>query len=86
MNPGQPEQRKRTVTKAEYTLAEGREILLIPDFAVSRGSRLDKVLARASDAPLRAGNRLALLKNGPHTYDDWIEAISRAKRWIGPGP
>src|SRR5919199_6860654 len=48
----------------------------------ARGARLDKALARASDAPLRQGNRLTLLQNGPRTYDDWLEAISRAERWI----
>jgi cardiolipin synthase len=48
----------------------------------SRGGRLDRALARASGAPLREGNRLALLKNGPHTYDDWLAAIARAQRWI----
>jgi cardiolipin synthase len=59
-----------------------REDLPIPEYAASRGSRLDRVLARASDAPLRKGNRLALLKNGPNTYDDWLAAIARAQRWI----
>jgi cardiolipin synthase A/B len=58
------------------------EDLPIPEYAESRGGRLDRVLARASDAPLRKGNRLALLKNGPHTYDDWLQAISRAEHWI----
>jgi cardiolipin synthase A/B len=48
----------------------------------SRGGRLDRALARTSDAPLTEGNRLALLKNGPDTYDDWFAAISRAERWI----
>ena len=47
-----------------------------------RRERLDKALARTSDAPLRIGNRLALLQNGPDTYDDWIAAIGRAKRWV----
>src|SRR5947209_11565531 len=47
-----------------------------------RGVRMDSALARASDAPLREGNRLALLENGPQTYDDWLTAISRAKRWV----
>ena len=46
------------------------------------GERLDKALARTSDAPLREGNRLELLKNGPHTYDDWLAAIARARRWV----
>ena len=41
-----------------------------------------RVLGRVSDAPLREGNRLALLKNGPDTYDDWLAAIGRAERWV----
>ena len=40
------------------------------------GARLERVLARASEAPLREGNSLELLKNGPKTYDDWLQAIS----------
>ncbi len=32
--------------------------------------------ARTSDAPLRKGNHLSLLRNGPNTFDDWLEAIS----------
>src|SRR3712207_4922424 len=47
-----------------------------------RGGRLDRALARASGAPLRKGNKLALLKNGPNTYDDWLAAIARAQRWV----
>jgi cardiolipin synthase A/B len=43
---------------------------------------VDRALARTSDAPLREGNRLELLKNGPHTYDDWLAAIARARRWV----
>ncbi len=46
------------------------------------GDRLDRALARASDAPLREGNRLVLLKDGPDTYDDWLAEISRAERWV----
>src|SRR5829696_2239315 len=49
---------------------------------VPRGERLDRALARASDAPLRGGNRLRLLKDGPNTYDDWLAEIARAKRWV----
>jgi hypothetical protein len=41
----------------------------IPEYAATRGARLERVLDRASDAPLREGNRLELLKNGPKTYD-----------------
>jgi cardiolipin synthase len=43
---------------------------------------VDRALARTSDAPLREGNRLDLLKNGPQTYDDWLAAIARARRWV----
>ncbi|MDQ3835123.1 MAG: phospholipase D-like domain-containing protein [Actinomycetota bacterium] len=49
---------------------------------VSRGERLDRALARASDAPLRVDNQLRLLKDGPITYDDWLTEIGRAKHWI----
>ena len=59
-----------------------REDFAIPEYAASRGTRLDRVLARASDAPIRAGNKLTLLKNGPDTYEDWLRAITKAKRWI----
>jgi len=48
----------------------------------SRRARVDRGLARTSDAPLREGNRLELLENGPHTYDDWLAAIARARRWV----
>lgn len=44
--------------------------------------RLDKALARTSDAPLRTGNRLDLLQNGPDTYDDWLGSIGRAEKWV----
>jgi cardiolipin synthase A/B len=68
------------------TLTEGRQIqpdnLSIPDYVASRGARLEGILGRVSDAPLRDGNSIALLKNGPDTYDDWLAAISRAERWI----
>ena len=59
-----------------------RENLVIPDYAASRGARLEGILGRVSDAPLHPGNHLTLHKNGPDTYDDWLEAISRAERWI----
>src|ERR671921_1406099 len=48
----------------------------------SHGGRLDIALARASDAPLREGNRLRLLKDGPNTYDDWLAEIARAECWV----
>ncbi|HEX5849763.1 MAG TPA: phospholipase D-like domain-containing protein [Rubrobacter sp.] len=54
----------------------------VPDYAAQRGARLEGILGRVSDAPLRQNNGISLLKNGPDTYDDWLTAISRAKRWI----
>src|SRR5215216_6249573 len=44
--------------------------------------RVQRAFERVSDAPLREGNRLSLLKNGPQTYDEWLEEIGRAKKWI----
>ena len=43
---------------------------------------MDRALARVSDAPLREGNRITLLKDGPNTYDDWLAEIARAERWV----
>jgi hypothetical protein len=40
--------------------------LFAGEVAAQRG-RLDSALARASDAPLRDGNHLELLRNGPDT-------------------
>ena len=54
------------------------ENLTTPEYAASRGARLEGILGRVSDAPLREGNSIQLLKNGPDTYDDWLEAIARA--------
>lgn len=48
--------------------------------STARGGSLVRELARTSAAPLREGNRLALLKNGPTTYDYWLAAIARARR------
>ena len=48
----------------------------------SSRDRLDRAFGRASDAPLRPGNRLTLLKNGPETFDEWLEEIGRAEKWI----
>ncbi len=58
------------------------EELHVPEYAASRGARLEGILGRVSDAPLRDGNRLVLLKNGPDTYEDWLAAIARARSWI----
>jgi cardiolipin synthase A/B len=58
-----------------------RSLFFSGEVAAQRG-RLDRSLARASDAPLRDGNRLELLRNGPDTYEDWLEAIAGAQRWV----
>ncbi|HSK82113.1 MAG TPA: phospholipase D-like domain-containing protein [Rubrobacter sp.] len=60
----------------------GNEDLNVPEYAASRGARLEGILGRVSDAPLRDGNQIELLKNGPDTYEDWLAAIARAKRWV----
>ena len=52
------------------------------DEAAAPRGRLDSALARASDAPLRGGNHLELLRNGPDTYEDWLAAIAGARRWV----
>ncbi len=44
--------------------------------------RIYKAVTRTSDAPLREGNRLTLLKDGPATYDDWLGAIGEAEHWV----
>ena len=43
---------------------------------------VEHALARTSDATLREGNSLVLLENGPDTYEDWLAAIGRARRWV----
>jgi cardiolipin synthase A/B len=48
----------------------------------SSEERVERVFKRVSDAPLWEGNRLSLLKNGPQTFDEWLEEIGRAKKWI----
>lgn len=45
-------------------------------------SRLDRAMARVSDSPLRYGNDLSLLENGPTTYEDWLAEIRNAQRWV----
>ena len=51
----------------------------VPEYAASRGARLEGILGRVSDAPLRDGNSIELLKNGPDTYDHWLQAIAGAQ-------
>ena len=62
--------------------ARGHEPTAPTTRSTQSGERLDKAMARTSDAPLRSGNRLDLLQNGPDTYDDWIAAIGRAEKWV----
>ncbi|AHY46244.1 Phosphatidylserine/phosphatidylglycerophosphate/cardiolipin synthase-related enzyme [Rubrobacter radiotolerans] len=47
-----------------------------------RTESLDRAFRRASEAPLRSGNRLTLLRNGPETLDEWLERIEAAERWV----
>src|SRR5919112_3686379 len=77
-----------TVTRAQGGLIlsqdqeSGQEELTVPEYVASREARLEGILGRVSDAPLRDGNKVALLRNGPDTYEDWLAAIARAQRWI----
>ncbi len=41
-----------------------QEDLDVPEYAAARGARLEGILGRVSDAPLRDGNSIQLLKNG----------------------
>src|SRR5215208_6773064 len=76
----------RPKTRGGSILSQDHELqpdnLSIPDYVASRGARLEGILGRVSDAPLREGNRIALLRNGPDTYDDWLAAIAGTERWI----
>jgi cardiolipin synthase A/B len=47
-----------------------------------RGGRFRRAMWRTSDAPLRHGNEIGLLKNGPAAYEDWLLAIGGARRWV----
>ncbi len=42
----------------------------------------NRSMTRISCAPLREGNALSLLRNGPATYEDWLAAIGAAQRWV----
>jgi cardiolipin synthase len=48
----------------------------------AKGERFERAMWRTSDAPLRHGNEIGLLKNGPATYEDWLAAIAGARRWV----
>jgi phosphatidylserine/phosphatidylglycerophosphate/cardiolipin synthase-like enzyme len=44
--------------------------------------RWEQALARAGHAPRRPGNRLTLLRDGVQTYDQWLDRIGNAQRWV----
>ncbi len=46
------------------------------------GDGVYRAMERVSDAPLRHGNELELLRNGPATYKAWLAAIEGAKGWV----
>ena len=48
----------------------------------SWGEPLNRALGRASDASLRPGNRLTLLRNGPEAFEEWLDEIGRAEKWV----
>jgi cardiolipin synthase A/B len=47
-----------------------------------RADRWEQALARAGHAPRREGNRLTLLRDGIQTFDQWIDRIAGARRWV----
>lgn len=65
---------------------DSRDLMSSPDKGTKTGMpggvRLDRALARTSDAPLRTNNDISLLKDGAETFDDWLAAIDKAERWI----
>ena len=42
----------------------------------------DQAFSRTAGAPLIAGNRVTLLRDAAENYPAWLDAISRAERWI----
>src|ERR671910_917250 len=47
-----------------------------------QGGRFRQAMWRTSNAPLRYGTEVGLLKNGPAAYEDWLAAIGGARRWV----
>ena len=80
-----PERRSAAVDKpvipAREPSEQDRAASMMPTLALPGGG-VDKALQRTSGASLWTGNRVALLQNGPDTYDDWLAAIGRAERWV----
>jgi cardiolipin synthase len=54
------------------------KLQLNPDHCAS----VSRAVTRLSEATLRDGNALTLLRNGPATYEDWLTAIKRAQQWV----
>ncbi|CAA9243952.1 MAG: putative phospholipase D family protein, partial [uncultured Chloroflexia bacterium] len=54
----------------------------VPSDTLPRDPGIQRALQRISNAELRTGNSLALLQDGPATFDDWLGAIGRARRWV----
>jgi phosphatidylserine/phosphatidylglycerophosphate/cardiolipin synthase-like enzyme len=81
MGPGKPPSTDQEATQMDASSYGTADTASVSESAPRR-ERLDRAVARTSDAPLREGNRLGLLKNGPSTYDDWLAAIGRAQRWV----
>lgn len=50
--------------------------------SVAYSDSVSRAVTRISDAPLRAGNALTLLRDGPATYEDWLTEIKRAQQWV----
>jgi hypothetical protein len=45
-----------------------------------QGGRFRRAMWRTSNAPLRHGNEIGLLKNGPAAFEDWLTVIGGARR------
>ncbi len=54
----------------------------VPSDTLPLDPGIQRAVGRVSDAELRAGNKLTLLRNGPETFDDWLDAIAKAQRWV----
>lgn len=54
----------------------------VPSDTLPLDPGIQRAVGRVSDAELRTGNKLTLLRNGPETFDDWLDAIAKAQRWV----
>ncbi|MCA1728427.1 MAG: phospholipase D-like domain-containing protein [Actinobacteria bacterium] len=63
-------------------MAPGGFLIFAMGMGKALGSQLHGAMTRVSDAPLRGGNELGLLENGPATYEDWLAVIEDARRWV----